>query len=65
MKSIPTSCSHRVMERTVMPAIRRAGMRGLALAKDANRIQAMVDAALQRDPEYVRSLVQFAARRWA
>ena len=47
-----------VFRSTVLPALCRAGMVGLKIAGQPYKIQAMVEAALQRDPEYVKSLVK-------
>ena len=49
-----------VFRSTVLPALCRAGMVGLRIVEQPARIQAMVESALQHDPEYVKSVVSSA-----
>ncbi len=58
MKIIAYHGSVKTFHRIVLPALRRAGMLGLRIVEHPARIQAMVETALQRDPEYVRSLAE-------
>ncbi len=60
MKCIAYRGPVRVFCNTALPAIRRAGMMGLKIAEHPHKIQAMVEAALQRDPEYVKSVIRSA-----
>lgn len=49
-----------VFRNTALPALRRAGMTGLTIAEQPQKIQAAMEAALQRDPEYVKSVIRSA-----